>query len=144
MAGIARRLLNFYCRKCRNLIANLPFMRATFTCLLTGMLMSVAAFSQNDSTQSQTTLSPFNNKKFNNPFHNLPNDEIKPASFISLLKGPEMRVSSYSRYSGERYMPYSFYSENLPVWKELILTATKIAISAYEDNRSLMHFYPRQ
>ncbi len=103
--------------------------------------MSVAAFSQTDSTRNQTSLSLFNHKKFNNPFYNLPNDEVKQASFFTLLKGSEMRVSTNSGY---RYVPYSFNAENLPVWKELIFTATQIAISAYEDNHSLMHFYPRQ
>ena len=117
-------------------------MRATFICLLTGMVVSVAAISQTDSTQPQTALSPFSNKKFNNPFSNLHN-EVKPASSFSLLQGSEMRVSSYSRYSGERFVPHSFNGENMPAWKELILTATKIAMSAYADNKNLQHFYSR-
>jgi hypothetical protein len=117
-------------------------MKAIFTCLLTGLLLSFVGFSQTDTSANKIYLPLGSHKHFNNPFYNLSKEKAAPAASFSFLRGSELFVSPHSSFRS--VTNYSFYSENRPLWKELISAAGKIAIQAYEDNHTLLHFYPNQ
>jgi hypothetical protein len=130
-----------FLNKFLRLNSKLFFMNPLLYCLVAGHLISAVAFPQTDTAQKENSYRIFTGKHFNNPFYNLPVAKppvVKPFSF---LRGSEMHVSSHSSYS---FVPYSSYSENMPAWKEILSLAGKIAIQAYEDNHTLLHFYPNQ
>lgn len=115
-------------------------MKPQLLCLLTGLLLNIVAFSQTDSLVIRSTVSFLKPHHFNNPLYKYVNTRPKPTQYFSFLRGSELFVAPHSSFRAVRY---SSYSDNIPLWKELISTAGKIAISTYEDNHSLLHFYPR-
>jgi hypothetical protein len=116
-------------------------MRATFTCLLTGLLLSVVGFSQTDTSVNKNYLSIIPHKHFNNPFYKLSKDKPAPAASFSFLRGSELHVSSRSTY---RFVPYSSYTQNPALWKDIISLAGEIAIQAYQDSYILPRLYPNR
>ncbi|MBS1607759.1 MAG: hypothetical protein JSS70_03065 [Bacteroidetes bacterium] len=115
-------------------------MKAIFICLLTGILLSVASFSQTDTSVIKKYSSLNKSHHFNNPFYRLAKADPTPPVSFSFRRESQLFVSPHSSY---QFVRYSSSPVNTPLWKELISTAGKIIISTYEDNHNLMHFYPR-